>query len=65
MGVSQGEKTSGIVIGPLFAGLLADKTGNYEQGFTILAIVALLGSIFFALLRKPNKVKRPTTAISS
>ncbi len=65
MGVSQFVMTSGMVIGPLFAGLLADKTGNYEQGFTILAIVALLGSIFFALLRKPNKVKRPTTAISS
>ena len=65
MGVSQFVMTSGMVVGPLFAGLLADRTGNYEQGFTILAIVALLGSIFFALLRKPNKVKRPTTAISS
>ncbi len=64
MGVSQFVMTSGMVVGPLFAGLLADKTGNYEQGFTILAIVALLGSIFFALLRKPNKVKRPTTTIN-
>jgi MFS family permease len=59
MGASQFIMTSGMVIGPLFSGLLADRTGDYEQGFIILACVALLGSIFFILLRKPSKTENP------
>jgi hypothetical protein len=40
--------------GPLIAGILADKTGSYESGFTILACLAGIGSLFFLFAKKPN-----------
>jgi sugar phosphate permease len=43
----------GLIAGPLVAGGLADATGSYEAGFTILAIGAAAGSIFFMLTRRP------------
>ena len=51
---------SGIIIalgqvgGPLVAGSLADLTGNYRAGFTLLALIAALGSLLFVLARKPQ-----------
>jgi len=45
----------GNIAGPLLAGILADQTGNYETGFTILAIVAAMGAIFFYLARPPGQ----------
>jgi MFS family permease len=44
----------GNVAGPLVAGITADATGSYRTGFTIMATLAGLGSIFFALARKPT-----------
>jgi sugar phosphate permease len=44
----------GQVGGPMIAGILADLTGNYRLGFTILALLAGLGSLFFVLARKPQ-----------
>ncbi len=50
---------SGIVIalgqvgGPLVAGVFADAFGNYRAGFTLLAVVAGLGSLLFVLAKKP------------
>jgi MFS family permease len=41
----------GQVVGPLFAGALADATGNYQAGFTVLALLAGLGSVFFLLVK--------------
>jgi len=43
----------GMVSGPLVAGLMADHFGNYRYGFTILAVLAALGSIFFIFATKP------------
>ncbi len=43
----------GVVGGPLFAGILADVTGSYRAGFTILAVLAASGSAMFALARPP------------
>ncbi|OGT81115.1 MAG: hypothetical protein A3H91_09035 [Gammaproteobacteria bacterium RIFCSPLOWO2_02_FULL_61_13] len=43
----------GQVVGPLFAGALADATGNYQAGFTTLAVFAGLGSVFFLLVKPP------------
>ncbi|MFM9971367.1 MAG: MFS transporter [Burkholderiales bacterium] len=43
----------GQVVGPVFAGALADTTGNYQAGFTILALLAGLGSVFFLLVKPP------------
>jgi sugar phosphate permease len=41
--------------GPMLAGIFADLTGNYRAGFTIIAFIAILGSIFFILARKPQR----------
>lgn len=43
----------GMVGGPLLAGALADATGSYQTGFTILALLAGAGSIFFVLMSPP------------
>jgi MFS family permease len=43
----------GMMGGPLVAGVLADRTGSYRLGFTVLASLALLGSFFFLLARRP------------
>ncbi|MEZ4501260.1 MAG: MFS transporter [Dehalococcoidia bacterium] len=48
----------GTTSGPLVAGFLADRTGNYEVGFTVLAIAAAMGSIFFMLATKPTPPDR-------
>ena len=44
----------GNVGGPLVAGIFADWTGDYRAGFTILAVIAAVGSLFF-LFAKPPK----------
>jgi MFS family permease len=44
----------GQIGGPIFAGVIADLTGNYRAGFTTLALLAGLGSLFFLLARRPS-----------
>ena len=48
----------GQVGGPMIAGIFADATGNYRAGFTILALLAGLGSLFFVLARRPARPLR-------
>jgi MFS family permease len=43
----------GQIGGPMIAGLLADMTGNYRMGFTVLALLAGVGSMFFVLAKRP------------
>ena len=45
----------GQIGGPMIAGFLADVTGNYRTGFTVLALLAGLGSAFFLLAKKPPR----------
>ena len=45
----------GQVGGPMIAGILADATGDYRAGFTILALLAGVGSLFFFFARKPRR----------
>lgn len=45
----------GNVAGPIVAGLFADWTGNYRMGFTILAVLSGLGSLFFLMARRPRQ----------
>lgn len=52
----------GQIGGPMIAGFLADVTGNYRAGFTVLALLAGVGSLFFLFARKPD---RPSTAAAS
>lgn len=54
MGASNLVIILGTISGPLIAGLMYDRTGSYKVGFDILAAIALTGSIFFLLARKPG-----------
>ncbi|MDA1117928.1 MAG: MFS transporter [Proteobacteria bacterium] len=45
----------GQIGGPLITGVLADATGNYRAGFTVIALLAGIGSLFFLLARKPSR----------
>jgi len=45
----------GNIAGPILAGLFADWTGNYRMGFTILAVLSGIGSIFFLMARRPRR----------
>ena len=56
MGVSAALIAVGQMAGPMVAGLLADLTGDYRLGFTVLAILASLGSLSFMLAKKPVRV---------
>jgi MFS family permease len=54
MGLSTIVTVFGNICGPILAGVFADWNGNYRAGFTVLAVMAGLGSLFF-LLAKPPK----------
>jgi sugar phosphate permease len=45
----------GQIGGPMIAGFLADATGNYKAGFTLLALLAVLGSVFFLAAKRPAR----------
>jgi cyanate permease len=47
----------GQVGGPMIAGVLADATGDYRAGFTVLAMLAVFGSIFFILAKPPARAQ--------
>jgi len=42
------------ICGPLLAGWLADTTGDFRLGFTIISLVTIAGSIFFVLATPPR-----------
>ena len=39
----------GMSLGPIFAGYMADREGNYLVAFTVLGLGALAGSVCFLL----------------
>ncbi len=53
MGWSQIIVTMGSIAGPVLAGVLADSTGDYRLGFTILGIAAAFGVVFWILAAPP------------
>lgn len=55
-GISSIVMLIGQIGGPMVAGVFADITGNYRLGFTILAVLAGVGSLFF-VMAKPPKLK--------
>jgi MFS family permease len=52
----------GQIGGAMIAGILADATGNYRAGFTVIALLAGLGSVFFLLARRPVRPASPGPA---
>jgi MFS family permease len=55
MGLSAVIVALGQIAGPLVAGTLADLTGNYRLGFTVLALIAGTGSVLFLMARPPEQ----------
>ena len=51
----------GQIGGPMIAGMTADVTGNYRAGFTALALLAGMGSVFFVLAKRPVRPLRSAT----
>ena len=49
----------GQIGGPIVAGIFADLTGDYRTGFTVIAVLAGFGSLFFLLARKPRLKAKP------
>jgi MFS family permease len=49
----------GQIGGGMISGILADATGNYRLGFTVVALLAGLGSVFFLLAKKPALPAHP------
>jgi MFS family permease len=52
-GVSSMVVMFGMILGPLVAGVLADRTGSYVPGFSVLAALAAAGSVAFVRARRP------------
>ncbi|PUE63044.1 hypothetical protein B9Z45_01460 [Limnohabitans sp. 2KL-17] len=53
LGLSAAIIALGQIAGPMIAGVLADLTGDYRLGFSLLALLAALGSLSFMLAIKP------------
>ena len=53
-----------MALGGLYAGYMADRTGSYVSAFTILAITALFGAVFFLLAKRPVKEPQPESTQS-
>jgi MFS family permease len=60
MGISSVLIMVGQFSGPLIAGVLADSTGNYKLGFTVIALMAGMGSLFFVFAKRPAHPDHPT-----
>jgi MFS family permease len=53
LGLSSMIMVFGQIGGPLIAGVFADWLGNYRAGFTIIAALAAVGSLFFWMAKPP------------
>ncbi len=49
----------GMILGPLVAGVLADRTGSYVPGFSVLAALAAAGSVAFWWAKRPARSTPP------
>lgn len=55
MGFSSLVVMLGMSGGPIVAGYMADISGDYQSGFTLLALMALVGSLCFLAARPPRR----------
>ena len=55
LGTSQGVAMSGMVVGPLLVGYMADSF-SYSAGFIAVAILTIPGAVLFLMIRKPSKI---------
>jgi MFS family permease len=54
LGLSSMIMVIGQIGGPIVAGAFADWLGNYRMGFSIIAGLCFMGSLFFWFARKPR-----------
>jgi len=53
LGLSAMITAFGQISGPLLAGIMGDATGNYDLGFTVLALIAGAGTFLFWFAKPP------------
>ncbi len=58
LGLSSMIMVIGQIGGPLIAGAFADWLGNYRAGFTLIAALAAMGSLFFWMAKPPAQRRR-------
>jgi MFS family permease len=58
MGFSSLIVMTGMVVGPIAAGFIADTTGSFRLGFAVLAFAAATGSLWFWFATPPNPPQR-------
>ena len=56
MGFSSLVVMLGMASGPVIAGYMADVSGSYQSGFTLLAVLCLLGSVCFLAATPPREL---------
>lgn len=54
--------TFGAIAGPVLAGFIADRVGDYRPAFVVLAVVAAGGAFCFAIARRPTAHASPVTS---
>lgn len=54
-GASQPVVMAGMTGGPIVAGFLYDRTGDYEAGLIVLSVIAVAGSLFWVLASRPAR----------
>lgn len=65
MGISSLVIAIGQISGPLVAGAMADWTGDYRAGFTLLALLAGAGGMFFVMATPPRPPIRTHSGASA
>jgi len=65
MGISSLVIAIGQISGPLVAGAMADWTGDYRAGFTLLALLAGAGGMFFVMATPPRPPLRTHSGAST
>ena len=58
MGLSMLPNNFGMMVAPIFAGYMFDKTGTYEVPFLSFAALALLGAVGMLFVRRPKSDRR-------
>ncbi|MCH8206885.1 MAG: MFS transporter, partial [Chloroflexi bacterium] len=58
MGLSMLPNNFGMMVAPIFAGYMFDKTGTYEVPFLSFAALAFLGALGMFFVRKPKTQRR-------
>lgn len=54
--------TAGLTAGPIATGYIADTTGDYQLAFIVLAVMAAVGGLCFALAKRPRDPAQPLAA---